>query len=657
MTIPAGTRLGPYEIVALLGAGGMGEVYRARDPKLQRDVAIKVLPESFSSDPGRVRRFEKEARAASALNHPNIVTIHSVGETDGKAWLAMELVGGWSLREILFAGPLPSRRLLRIARQLAEGLACAHEAGIVHRDLKPENVMVTDEGLVKILDFGLAKTAAEPDEGSLASTQTGTSPGTILGTIGYMSPEQVRGLPADARSDIFSQGAILYELRTGRRAFHGDSTADTISAILNEEPPELAAGGGDFREEPFGRIVQRCLEKNPKDRFQSARDLAFALADAESGNRARRPSRARLLLVAATAVVGIGVAVVAVRAHRSESSALATMTVKRVAVLPFENLGAPEDDYFADGIADAVRGKLTALSGVEVIARASSITYKKTTKTPSVIAHELDAPYLLTATVRWQKAGDGGRVEVTPELMEVKETGAPAAKWQKPFDSTLTDVFRVQSEIATQVARELGVALGAPEEKRLGEMPTHSLPAYDAFLKGEAVWNSASGGSILRKALAYYEQAVALDPGFAEAWAKLSGVASLTYRSFTPTPDLAERARHAAEAALSLAPNRADGYLALGQYREYVLDDDIGAQQQFARAVRLGPKNADYFETKAAIEGRRGHWDAVLENRKRAEQLDPRSAYRMDALGEALIFERRYREAREELDRGLSLAP
>jgi TolB-like protein/Tfp pilus assembly protein PilF len=332
--------------------------------------------------------------------------------------------------------------------------------------------------------------------------------------------------------------------------------------------------------------------------------------------------------------------------------------VKRVAVLPFENLGSPEDDYFADGITDEIRSKLTSLPGVEVIARGSSTPYKKTTKTPKQIAQELDVKYLLTATVRWQKSTGASRVHVTPELVEVRESGAPASKWQQPFDAAITDVFAVQSEIATKVAQALGAALGAGEEKRLSEKPTQNLAAYDAFLKGEELWNSAgTDPSSIRKDLGFYEQAVALDPGFAQAWAKVSSANSLLYFNSTPTPALAERARQAAERAVALAPNRPEGYLTLGDFERLVSRDSTRALEQYEKGLRVAPGDAAVLRGTALAEQGLGRWDAAVEHLRLAERLDPRSVDTLRGLGDALLRLRRCPEAREALDRGLAFAP
>jgi TolB-like protein/Tfp pilus assembly protein PilF len=671
MTLAAGTRLGPYEILAPIGAGGMGEVYRARDRKLDRDVAIKVLPASVATDPDTLARFEREAKAVAALSHPNILSIFDFGTHDGISYAVTELLEGETLRWKLLANPIPPKRAVDYALQICRGLSAAHDRGVVHRDLKPENVFVTRDGHLKILDFGLAKKvpAIPPGEETSAPTESGhTDLGTVMGTMGYMSPEQLRGLPVDHRSDIFSFGAILYELLSGGKAFKRDTTSDTIAAILKEEPPELS---GQDVPIALDHVVRHCLEKDRNDRFQSARDIAFALSEASpqtmtSATSATREARAaalptgkRNVLIAASAVVALLAVAGVLLLRRASMSAPGAPGIQRVAVLPFENLGAPEDDYFADGIADEVRGKLTALRGVEVVARGSSTPYKKTTKTQTQIARELDVRYLLTATVRWQKGAGASRVQVTPELVEVRESGAPASKWQQPFDAALTDVFQVQSDIATRVAGALGVALGAAAEKRLAAKPTQNLAAYDAFLKGQEVWKGLAVGDPpgVRKALAFYEQAVALDPTFAQAWARISwGNASLYFNS-GPTRALAERARQAAEKAVSLAPDSPEGYHAAGNYRRLVLKDYGGALEQYTKGQRLAPANADLLTATALAEESLGQWEAAVEHFRQAERLDPRSIPQCLRLGQALIYLRRYREAREPLDRGLALAP
>jgi eukaryotic-like serine/threonine-protein kinase len=645
----------------------MGEVYCARDTKLDRDVAVKVLPQTVANDSDALARFEREAKAVAALSHPNILAIHDFGHQDGIAYAVTELLEGETLRGKLDAGPVPQRQSVDWALQVAKGLSAAHGKGVVHRDLKPDNVFVTKDGHVKILDFGLAKRIEEtaPDEQTSAPTGAGhTEPGAVMGTMGYMSPEQLRGLPVDHRSDMFSFGAILYELLSGRKAFKKDTASDTISAVLRDDPPELTQSGRNVSP-ALDHIVRHCLEKDRENRFGTAKDVAFALSEASeatstvtSGAYSAAPTgrRGRWIVVAAIVVLAVAGLILA---KRTRTSASTSSGVKRIAVLPFENQGAPEDDYFADGIADEVRAKLTSVPGLEVIARGSSTPYKKTTKTPKQIADELNASYLLTATVRWQKSGGTSRVHVTPELIEVRESGAPASKWQQPFDASLTDVFQVQSDIATRVAQAMGVALGAGEEKRFSERPTENLEAYDAYLKGEDASKGMAIGDppSLRKALEFYEQAAALDPNFAQAWARVSMANSMLYANSTPTPQLAERARQAGEKAIALAPNRPEGYLALGNYELVVVPDFARALEQYAKGRRLAPTNAELLSWTARAEQSLGRLDTSVEHLKEAERLDPRSVTTLRRLGAALLWQRHYREAREVIDRSLALAP
>jgi eukaryotic-like serine/threonine-protein kinase len=669
LTLNSGTRLGSYEIIAPLGAGGMGEVYRARDAKLEREVAIKVLPATVANDPDALSRFEREAKAVAALAHPNILAIYDFGTQDGVAYAVTELLEGETLRGRLDSGSIPVKQATEWALQIVKGLSAAHSRGIVHRDLKPDNVFVTRDGHVKILDFGLAKKVddANPGEATSAPTGTGhTAPGAVMGTMGYMSPEQLRGLPVDHRSDIFSFGALLYELLSGRKAFRRDSASDTIVAILKEEPAELT-GTGRAIPPALDHVVRHCLEKNPDDRFQAAKDVAFALTEASGGATAvtsgsmaaiasPAPTRRRWIAFAA-AVVLLAVAGVflARRAPRGATSPAGAASAKRVAVLPFENLGSPDEDYFADGMADEIRGKLTSLPGVQVIARGSSTPYKKTNKTPKQIAEELHVEYLLTATVRSDKTGAAPRVQVRPELVDVSQPDTPTSKWQQTFDAPLTDVFKVQSDVATQVAQALGVALGASQQKGLADRPTENLAAYEAFLKGEAEYLGHTDAPSLRRASAYYENAVQLDPAFAQAWARLSMARSLICFNSVPTPELKEAARQAADKAMALAPDRW-GPMALATYYRLAESNPRTALEVLDR-VQQPSGDTELLRARGTIEVDLGQYETALAHLREAQRLDPRLANIPSSMTLALLALRRYDEARKASDLALAISP
>jgi serine/threonine-protein kinase len=489
-----------------------------------------------------------------------------------------------------------------------------------------------------------------------------------MGTVGYMSPEQVRGLAVDHRSDIFSFGAILYEMLSGHRAFKKDTAGDTMASILRDEPAELSQSG---RVIPVAldHIVRHCLEKDRDSRFQSARDIAFALSEASgatsavtSGSQivaAATPPRRKSGVWIAAAVVAIAAIVVVLLLRRPHAGGPVAGGVKRVAVLPFENLASADDDYFADGIADQIRGKLAALPGVEVIARASSTPYKKTTKTPKQIAEELNAGYLLTATVRWQKSGGASRVQVSPELVDVTHPDSPMTKWQQPFDASLTDVFQVQSDIATKVADSLGVALGEGQRKQLSDKPTQNLAAYDAFLKGVDAWGGGARVDPMssRRALAFFDQAAALDPSFALAWASISSACAILYINGVPSPELSERARQAADKAIELDPKLPDGYRAKGGYERGIAGDPAGAIREYEKGLKIAPEDSNLLRALSQAELTLGHWEKSLDYLRQAQRLDPRNLSSVRSYGDALLRLRRTREAKEVLERSLAMQP
>jgi TolB-like protein/predicted Ser/Thr protein kinase len=653
----------------------MGVVYEAEDLSLGRKVALKFLPDAVMSREA-LERFKREAQAASALNHPHICVVYDLGEHEGKPFIAMERMQGRTLKAVMSDGPLPVDRVLELGSQLADALEAAHAAGILHRDLKPANVFVTDRGEAKLLDFGLAKVSAKVvDEvvgSEVPTAEFLTKPGSTLGTVAYMSPEQARGEGLDARSDLFSLGVALYEMAAGRLPFAGGSRAEIFKGILADTPAPPTSLNPEVPPK-LEEIILKALEKDRVLRYQHAAemraDLRRLLRDtvpsrASSAGTGRvwpaLPSRRGLVLVGAVVAVvalALGGVWLARRGRDAATAPTSATASKRVAVLPFENLGAAEDAYFADGMTDEVRSKLAGLSGLEVIASASASQYKATTKPPEQIAKELGVGYLLVAKVRWQKSGPTSRIRLTSELVDVGSGGAPTTRWQEAYEADLSDVFRVQGEIATKVAQSLEVALSGRERGRLTARPTSNLAAYDAYLKGQEIQKAAAGLPTRRRALAQYEQAVALDPGFALAWAQLSLSHSSAYIFGVPSPQDAEGAKKAAERAMELAPSMAEGHVALGNYHLWVRKDPEKAFDAYARGLNLAPDDALLLRALARAERGRGRWEEALAHLRRARELDPRSWQGERQLAYTLLLLRRTGEAREASDRGLALAP
>ncbi len=659
-----GARLGPYEIIAPLGAGGMGEVYRARDTRLGRDVAIKVLPAEFASDPDRLRRFEQEARAVAALDHPNILAIHDVGTHEGAPYLVTELLEGESLRQRLEGGPLPPRKVLGVAIQVASGLAAAHEKGIVHRDLKPENLFVTSDGRVKILDFGIAKLAPR-GQADLAARPTvvgGTEPGFVIGTAGYMSPEQVRGLSVDHRSDIFSLGCVLYEMATGRRAFDRGTAADTMAAILTEEPPDPSSLTVSVPS-ALSRVIAHCLEKRPEDRFSSASDLAFdlqaVLADTAGAKAVagRAPARARLVVAATVAALvvlaAIGVLFLKLRAAGPKPGAVA---VKKVVVLPFENLGAPEDAYFAAGMAEEITSRLANVQGLGVISRTTAVQYDRKGKTIKQIGGDLGVDYVLEGSVRWEHGqGRENRVRITPQLIRVADD---THVWSDRYERVLADVFGIQSEVAESAVKAMGVTLLPRERNALQEVATSDLEAYDLYLRGREFDNRGYARIDLKGALQMYEAAVSRDPRFAQALAGLARDNLMMYWEYHDrTQARVVRAREAAEEAVELRPDLAEAHAALGWYVYQALLDYPRALEEFGTALKLQPSSGDALQGIGAILRRQGRWQEAAETFARAAELDPKHAMGLYDVGPTLALARRYADADRAYARTLALNP
>jgi eukaryotic-like serine/threonine-protein kinase len=674
---------GAYAIERELGRGGMATVFLARDLKHDRLVALKVLHPELAAGLGP-ERFLREVRLAARLQHPHILTVLDSGEAVlGRTsqvvsesptaydlrpttllWFTMPFIRGESLRDRLNRETqLPVEDALRIAREAADALEYAHQEGIIHRDIKPENILLTGAHAL-VADFGIARALGAVEE---KLTETGLA----IGTPAYMSPEQASGQrELDARTDIYSLGVVLYEMLAGETPFAAP-TAQAMIARRFMETPKPVRQLRDAVPEHVEQALQKALARTAADRFSSAAELAAALvppagstASARAATttptaapRLARPRRRVPVAAASLAlgfVLGLGLLFGWLRRHGNETPGEGG--AKRLAVLPFENLGGADDEYFADGITDEVRGKLAALPGLQVTARSSSNQYKKTTRSPQEIGRELGVDYLLTGTVRWEKAESANHVRVSPELIQVS-TGS--TKWQEPFDAALTDVFKVQGEMAGQVAQALDLALATPQRAVLAAKPTGNAAAYDAYLKGEAASQAMGTGDpqLLRTAIGHYEQAVALDSGFAQAWVELSRAHSLLYTNGTPDPEGGRRAREGAERALRLAANQPGSHLALGDYFTTVGGDQERARAAYEAGLRLAPNDADLLGASALVEIITGKWDEALGHFSRAQSLDPRSFAVARRLAYTLIRLRRYPEALAASDRAMAVAP
>jgi eukaryotic-like serine/threonine-protein kinase len=622
VTIAAGDRLGPYEILAPLGSGGMGEVYRARDERLKREVAVKLLPASFSADPDRLRRFEQEAQAAGSLNHPNIVAIYDLGTHEGSPYIVSELLEGETLRARLAGGAFTPRKALGQALQIAYGLAAAHEKGIVHRDLKPENIFITRDGRVKILDFGLAK-LKQPEGGASSATDlptVGTEPGVVLGTVGYMSPEQVRGRPADAGSDIFSFGAILYEMLSGNRAFRGDTAADTMSAILMKEPPELSLR----HEIPAGleRVVRHCLEKDPEQRFHSAHDLAFdleALSDVSTATPALAGLRAAARQRSRTLLWGAGVVALAAVAGAVLWLRPRTGTIDSVAVLPFVNAGGdPNAEYLSDGITESLINSVSQIPGIRVVSRASAFHYKGKDVGAKTVGRELGVRAVLTGRIIQR----GDALSIRAELVDARDD---THLWGEEYDRKLSDVLAVQEEIARDISGKLRQRLSGEDKKRLTKHFTENAEAYALYLKGRYHWNKRTGEDI-QKGIGYFQQAIGKDPTYALAYVGLAeSYAILNEYTGLPSTETFPKAKAAALKALEMDETLAQAHVVLAFVHEFFDWDFSAAEKEFKRAIEVDanyPTAHHWYSLYLCYQGRQ---DQAIAEAARAAELDPLS--------------------------------
>jgi serine/threonine protein kinase/tetratricopeptide (TPR) repeat protein len=641
MSLPPGRRLGPYEVLSPIGAGGMGEVLKAKDTRLQRTVAVKVLPSELSSDAERRGRFEREAHAASALNHRNITKVFDIGEDEGTHYIVMELVEGKTLRELLDEGPLSTDKMIPLATQIAEGLAKAHGAGIVHRDLKPENLMVTEDGLVKILDFGLAKLmpqASDGDEGSEPLTVTkATQQGVYLGTVPYMSPEQAANRPLDYRSDQFSFGSILYEMATGKRAFKKDTTPQTLAAIIEDDPEPIRKLNEAVPPE-LSAIVERCLSKDPAERYESTGDLAKELKKVPETPSVWRARRRVLWGAAAVLVALLAVALGPnlIGLWDQVSSRAGRAPIESIAVLPLRNLsGDPEQEYFADGMTEALITNLAKVSALKVIARHSAMRYKGTDLSSAEIAKGLGVDVLVEGSA--QRVGDS--VHIMAQLIDPK---TEQALWAESYERDLENVLVLQGEVAQAIAGELAVALTPEETGRLTAARPVNPEAHDAYLQGSFHWKQLTLED-QDTAQRYFELALEKDPNYAPAYEGLAWVWAVRQQAgITPPHEAGPKAKEAALRAIELDEGSAGAHEALALVRTVTDRDWEGAEQEWRRALELDPKAANTHAYFGWFLGIAGRTDEAIPHSERALELDPFNALFHALYAQVLYDARRY---------------
>jgi eukaryotic-like serine/threonine-protein kinase len=690
MPISPGTSLGRYEVRSTLGAGGMGEVYLAYDTQLDRTTALKILHSDVASDIQRMRRFIQEAKAASSLNHPNILTIYEIGQADSTNFIATEFIDGETLRERMTKTRMKLTEALDIAIQVASALSAAHAAGIVHRDIKPENIMVRRDGYVKVLDFGLAKLTEHHSADNEATTMVNTDPGVIMGTVSYMSPEQARGLTLDARTDIWSLGVVLYEMVAGRVPFAGATPTDAIISIAEREPAHLARHVPEVPVQ-LERIVRKALAKEREERYQTVKDLGLDLKSLSreleievelertappesrrgipetSGIRAdfetvpqpvAAPTSSAQYLVSEVkrhklgvgmilATLLVAIAAVAYFAYfpRGDKEAITS-----IAVLPFVNASNnPDAEYLSDGISESLINSLSQLPQLKVIARSSSFKFKGKSAEPQEVAQALNVRAILTGRVI--QVGD--QLQISAELVDTRDG---TQVWGDQYNRKATDLLAMQTEISREIAGKLRLKLTNTEQQQLAKRSTAKPEAYELLLKGR-FYRSKGGPEGRAKALEYFSQAVALDPNYALGYAELASAYNILIASATVDPKaIRPKAQAAAEKALKLDETLPEAHLPMGTLRlnnwEWA-----AAEHEYIRTLELNPSYSGAHRVYANYLSKMGRHDQAIAEVRRARELDPLSANVNYGVGGVLLYARRYDEAIEQLKKTLELDP
>ena len=710
MSLPPKTQLGRYEIRALLGVGGMGEVYLAQDTSLNRKVALKVLPVDVAANQDRMRRFKQEATAAASLNHPNIAHIYEIGEAEGHNFIAMEYVEGSTLRAKIHDVHEELPKLLRALQHVAEGLAKAHNTGIVHRDLKPDNIMITNDGHAKVLDFGLAKlvepqTTTDSVSGEDPTILQHSTPGLILGTMGYMSPEQAQGKTKeiDHRSDIFSFGCILFEAITGQRVFAGKDQIETLNKIVREPAPPLTAFNPNAPVD-LQRIVRRCLAKDPDERYQNIKDVALELKElrremqegsaeatvpplSSASSEARTmwpgettraqstpPSTGEMPSAAATRassaefiisglkqhkaatvmgalVVLILVAAVAYGIRSYLHAGSTEVAVESIAVVPFMNQSKdPNSEWISDGLTESIINNLTQLPNLKVIARSSVFRYKGRENDPLVIGKELGVRAVLTGRLMQR----GETMLISTELIDIRDN---KQLWGEQYERPLSDMLSVQREIAREITNNLRPTLSGVEQSRANKEYTANAEAYQLYLKGRYYWNKRTPADF-RKAIPFFQQAIEKDPGYAMAYSGLADTYALLSAYTNEAPkELMPKAKEAALKALALDDKLAEAHASLGQIVEYYEYDFVTARKEYHRALELNPNYATGHQWLAEHLSGFKRFDESIAEIRRALELDPLSAIINRIYADILVDARRFDEAIVQYQKTIELDP